>query len=466
MRDLVPSGARTIIRGLQNEGFAAYVVGGCVRDSLLGLEPKDWDICTSAKPEEMKEYFTRCSVRTIDTGLQHGTITVDLERAGKFEVTTFRVDGNYSDNRHPDSVEFVEDIVQDLSRRDFTINAMAYNASVIVDPFHGQEDLKNGLIRCVGNPDDRFGEDALRILRAMRFASIYDFSIEDATAKSIHKNKDKLRNIAAERIQAELCKMLCGKGVLNILLEYSDVVATIIPELEPCIGFDQNNRFHEYTIYDHIAHSVANYEATDTVVNMALLLHDIGKPCCYTEDEKGGHFYGHGVYSRDLAENALNRLRFDNKSKNDILELVLFHDALIEPTPKTVRRWLNKVGEKQFGRLLDIRMADILAHRRDTQESRIERCHALGAIASEIIEQNQCFKLRNLAVDGRDIMYFFNLKEGKEVGAVLNELLDLVINGSLENERVALIKYMVDKAFNREEVPHEQDAMECVQRRH
>lgn len=322
MRDLVPSGARTIIRGLQNEGFSAYVVGGCVRDSLLGLEPKDWDICTSAKPEEMKEYFTRCSVRTIDTGLQHGTITVDLERNGKFEVTTYRVDGNYSDSRHPDSVEFVDDIEQDLSRRDFTINAMAYNTTVIVDPFSGQEDLKNGLIRCVGNPDDRFGEDALRILRAMRFASTYGFSIEEATAKSIHKNKDKLKNIAAERIQTELCKMLCGKGILNILIEYSDVIATIIPELEPCIGFDQNNRFHEFTIYDHIAHSVANYEATDAVVNMSLLLHDIGKPCCYTEDEKGGHFYGHGVHSRDLAEKALNRLRFDNKSKNDILEQI------------------------------------------------------------------------------------------------------------------------------------------------
>ena len=192
-------------------------------------------------------------------------------------------------------------------------------------------------------------------------------------------------NIAAERIQSELCKMLAGKGILDILLEYSDVMATIIPELKPCIGFDQNNRFHEFTIYDHIAHAVANYDATDPVVNVSLLLHDIGKPCCYTEDHNGGHFYGHGVFSHDLAKKVLARLRFDNKSRDDILELVLYHDAVIEPTPKTVRRWLNKVGEKQFMRLLDIRMADILAHRKDTQESRIDRCVALGMMASEVI---------------------------------------------------------------------------------
>lgn len=385
----IPRGAKAIVQGLRYEHHDAYVVGGCVRDSLLGVEPKDWDICTSATPEEMKEYFNRISVKTIDTGLKHGTITVDMEQCGKFEVTTFRIDGNYSDNRHPDSVQFVDSIVQDLSRRDFTINAMAFNPGGLVDPFHGRDDLENGIIRCVGNPDDRFKEDALRILRAMRFSSTYGFTIDEATSQSIHKNKELLLNIAAERIQAELCRMLCGKGILNVLLEYSDVIATIIPEMEPCIGFDQNNRFHEYTVYDHIAHAVANYTGIDTVVNVSLLLHDIGKPCCYTVDEKGGHFYGHGVSSHDITEKVLTKLRFDNKTKSDILELVLYHDAVIEPTPKTVRRWLNKIGEKQFSRLLDIRMADILAHAKDTQESRIERCVALGTISSEIIEQNQ-----------------------------------------------------------------------------
>ncbi len=440
----IPKGAQAVIHTLQQAGFNAYVVGGCVRDSLLGLKPKDWDVCTSASPSQIMRSF--CDKRVIETGLKHGTVTIVMDD-GQYEVTTFRVDGGYSDNRHPDSVRFVTNVVEDLARRDFTINAMAYNHNGLIDPFGGREDLERGVISCVGNPDDRFGEDALRILRAMRFASVYGFSIAEETARSIHQNKDRLMNIAAERIQAELCKMLCGKGILSILLEYSDVIATIIPELEPCIGFDQNNRFHEYTVYDHIAHSVANYEATDVVVKMSLLLHDIGKPCCYTEDEKGGHFYGHGVHSRDLAERALSRLRFDNKSKNDILELVLFHDAPIEPTPKAVRRWLNKVGEKQFMRLLDIRMADILAHRKDTQESRTDRCIALGMIANKIIEQNQCFKLKDLAVDGHDIMNLCDMKEGKDVGRILNEVLDAVISGSLDNERPAIIKYLITKGW-------------------
>ena len=438
----IPRGAKAIVQGLRYEHHDAYVVGGCVRDSLLGVEPKDWDICTSATPEEMKEYFNRISVKTIDTGLKHGTITVDMEQCGKFEVTTFRIDGNYSDNRHPDSVQFVDSIVQDLSRRDFTINAMAFNPGGLVDPFHGRDDLENGIIRCVGNPDDRFKEDALRILRAMRFSSTYGFTIDEATSQSIHKNKELRLNIAAERIQAELCRMLCGKGILNVLLEYSDVIATIIPEMEPCIGFDQNNRFHEYTVYDHIAHAVANYTGIDTVVNVSLLLHDIGKPCCYTVDEKGGHFYGHGVSSHDITEKVLTKLRFDNKTKSDILELVLYHDAVIEPTPKTVRRWLNKIGEKQFSRLLDIRMADILAHKKGTQESRIERCNALRTLANEIIEQEQCFKIKDLMIDGYDVMEILGVPEGKEVGLVLSEILKLVIDEELENDRTALIGYI------------------------
>jgi len=213
----------------------------------------------------------------IETGIKHGTVTIVMDD-GQYEVTTFRVDGDYSDNRHPDSVKFVESIYEDLSRRDFTINAMAYNSAGLIDPFHGREDLERGVISCVGDPDARFEEDALRILRAMRFASVYGFTIDEKTSRSIHKNKDRLLNIAAERIQTELCKMLCGKGILNILLEYSDVMATIIPELKPCIGFDQNNKFHEYTVYDHIAHAVANYNGTDIAVKVALLLHDIGKP--------------------------------------------------------------------------------------------------------------------------------------------------------------------------------------------
>ena len=443
MRNIqIPHGANSIIQDLRKAGFDAYVVGGCVRDSLLDLEPKDWDICTSATPVEMKAFFSERNTKTIDTGLQHGTITVNLGDSEQYEVTTFRIDGNYSDSRHPDSVEFVKNIELDLARRDFTVNAMAYDGERIIDPFHGQDDLNRRIISCVGNPDDRFGEDALRILRAMRFASTYGFAIEEKTSQAIHRNKEKLLNISAERIQAELCKMLCGRGVLQILLEYSDVIAVIIPEMSPCIGFDQNNKYHEYTIYDHICHAVENCGLNDIVIKFSLFLHDIGKPCCYTTDENGGHFYGHGVYSRDLAEKVLDRLRFDNKTKRDILELVLFHDAVIEPTPKTVRRWLNKIGELQFSRLVEVRMADILAHKEGTQHSRLERCVSLAAIAYEIVEQNQCFSLKDLEISGKDVMELLNIEEGKRVGFVLNKVLDAVMDGSLKNERAHIVNYL------------------------
>lgn len=441
----IPQGAQSIIDTLKAAGYEAYIIGGCVRDSMLGLDPKDWDICTSAIPSQILYSFR--DKRVIETGLKHGTVTVVMDD-GQYEVTTFRIDGDYSDSRHPDSVKFVSNIEDDLARRDFTINAMAYNDDGLVDPFNGRKDLVCGLISCVGNPDDRFGEDALRILRAMRFAAIYGFDIEDVTAKSIHQNKEKLLNIAAERIQSELCKMLAGEGILEVLLDYGDVMATIIPELKPCIGFDQNNRFHEFTIYDHIAHAVSNCDTTDPVVNMSLLLHDIGKPRCYTEDHNGGHFYGHGVHSHDLAKEVLTRLRFDNKSRDDILELVLYHDAVIEPSPKTVRRWLNKIGKKQFMRLVDIRMADILAHKKDTQESRIDRCIAIAMMASDIIEENQCFKLKDLVVDGHDVMNLCDVKEGKDVGRILNEVLDAVISGELENERTAIVKYLIMKGWS------------------
>lgn len=441
----IPAPVLFILQELYNYGYEAYIVGGCVRDKLLNREPHDYDICTSATPDEIIKTFPNEEI--IPTGLKHGTVTI-IANGEPIEVTTFRIDGEYSDNRRPDKVEFTTNLIEDLKRRDFTINAMAYSPFTdLIDPFNGQEDLKNKIIRCVGNPNDRFEEDALRILRAMRFASVYNFSIDNKTAKSIHQNKDRLLNIAAERIQSELCKMLTGKGILNILLEYSDTMAIIIPELKPCIGFNQNNRFHEFTIYDHIAHAVSNCKTIDPVVNVSLLLHDIGKPCCYTEDHNGGHFYGHGVYSHDLAEKALTRLRFDNKSRNDILELVLYHDAVIEPTPKTVRKWLNKIGEKQFMRLLDIRMADILAHKKDTQNSRIDRCIALGIIANEIIEQNQCFKLNDLVINGYDIMNLCDIKEGKDVGYILNNVLDAIINGSIKNERPAIIKYLITKGW-------------------
>lgn len=432
----MPNGAALILAMLKHCGFDAYVVGGCVRDSLLGLKPKDWDICTSALPEQVEDIFK--GNRIIETGLKHGTVTIVMDD-GQYEVTTFRTDGAYSDCRRPDNVTFVRNVEDDLARRDFTINALAYDGNgQLIDLYGGVHHLKQGIILCVGNADDRFNEDALRIMRALRFASVYGFKIADETAVAIHKNAKLLNNIAVERINVELCKLLCGKGALQILLDYNDIIATIIPEFKPCVGFDQNNRYHQYTVYDHIAHAVDNYKGTDLTVKLALFFHDIGKPACYTEDENGGHFHGHGVPSRDIAEQILQRLRFDNKTQKDVTELVLYHDSVIEPTPKTVKRWLNKIGEEQLLRLLDIRMADILAHAEGTQESRIERCVAVRELMNSIISEEQCFAIKNLLIRGTDILNL-GVPQSKLVGEILNYLLDRVISGELDNKREVLI---------------------------
>ena len=434
----IPNETKHIIQALQDNGYEAYVVGGCVRDSLLGLQPKDWDICTSATPEQVKDILPN---RTIDTGLKHGTITVVTDD-GHYEVTTYRVDGNYSDNRHPDKVTFVTHLSDDLARRDFTINAMAYNdVDGIVDKFGGIGDIASKQISCVGNPDDRFSEDALRILRAMRFASVYGFSIQQGTKKSIHLNKGKLSNIAYERIQAELIKILCGKNVLQILLEFSDVISQIIPEIKPCVGFDQNNKYHQYTIYDHIAHAVSNYQGNDISVKVALLLHDIGKPLCYTEDHNGGHFHGHAVPGRDLAEAILNRLKFDNKTKTEVLELVLYHDSVIEPTIKTVKRWLNRIGESRFRQLIEVKKADAKAHKVGTYEKHLVQYDILLKIIDEVVASEQCFKISDLAISGHDIIQL-GIPEGVLIGKILRDVLNKVINDELKNDKNELIEWI------------------------
>lgn len=420
-------------------GHDAYVVGGCVRDSLLGKEPKDWDICTSATPDQIKNILS--AYKILDTGLQHGTVTV-LTENGSYEVTTFRVDGRYSDGRHPDTVEFVSSLHDDLARRDFTINAMAFNSSIgLVDFFNGQKDLQDQMISCVGNPSDRFQEDALRILRALRFASVYQFRIADDTAKAIHSHADLLSNVAAERINSELCKLLLGAGAKAVLLEFSDVIARVIPQFAPCIGFNQNNRFHQYTVYEHIVRAVENYSGQDLITKLVLFLHDIGKPHCYTEDEKGGHFHGHGVISRDIAEQVLDNLRFDNKTKKQVLELVLYHDSVIEPTEKTIKRWLNKIGTEQFDRLLEIRMADIFAHRRETQEERINKTWKIKLLFSKIQAEKQCFDRKNLEINGDDLIAM-GIPTGRKIGEILSTLLDDVISGVVKNDRESLLAYV------------------------
>jgi tRNA nucleotidyltransferase (CCA-adding enzyme) len=281
-------------------------------------------------------------------------------------------------------------------------------------------------------------------MRALRFASTYGFMITKDTSDAVHYNAPLLNNIAKERINTELCRLLHGKGVLEILLNYNDIISTIIPEMKPCVGFDQNNCYHQYTVYDHIAHAVANYTGSDTIVKIALLLHDIGKPTCYTEDENGGHFRGHGVPSSDIAKAVVERLRFDNYAQRSVVELVLYHDATIEPTIKVVKRWLNKIGEQQLWRLLDIRMADILAHSEGTRETRVERCVAIRNIAKEIIASRQCFQLKDMAVNGNDLIAA-GISQGKQIGETLNWLLNMVINGEAKNDKEELLNFVRSK---------------------
>lgn len=437
----LPSNVNYLLNILEEDGYEANIVGGCVRDSFLYKQPNDWDICTSAKPQDvidLLEYYD--GVEVILTGLKHGTITAHIN-GENYEITTYRIDGEYSDNRRPDSVIFVGDIVSDLSRRDFTINAMAYNwHDGIIDPFGGYGDLDNKVIRCVGNPDDRFQEDALRILRALRFAATYKFTIESETAAAIHRNKDLLKNISSERIQSELCKMLVGKGIFDILLEYKDVMTVIIPELKPCIGFNQRNPYHSHDVYDHIAYAVAGYRGCDISVKMALLLHDIGKPECFTVDAMNiGHFYGHSINSKRIAEDVLCRLRFDTKTVNEVLELVQYHDADIQPNFRSVRRWLNRVGAEMLEKLMTVRLYDIYAQSAVQRISRIDKVFMIHDIASRVILDRQCFQIKDLAITGYDILSL-DVKPGPKVGEILNHLLDKVIEEEIKNDRDILIE--------------------------
>lgn len=435
----IPFGVRRILEILEHADYEAYIVGGCVRDKLLGKEPHDWDICTSASPELVQALMTGYRIKTIETGLKHGTITARLDDEN-YEITTFRIDGEYSDNRRPDSVEFTDDIVADLARRDFTINAMAGDiAGDLIDPFNGEDDLRLGLIRCVRDPDARFKEDGLRIMRALRFASTYGFRIEENTAAAIHRNKDLLKNISAERIRSELCKLLVGEGALDILLEYKDVIAVIIPELEPCIGFNQNNPYHKYDVYDHIVYAVYNYRGTDISIKMALLLHDIGKPECYTEDHNGGHFHGHSVPSMRIAKDVMSRLKFDNKTRDEVIDLVLYHDSDIYPGGRSVKRWLNKIGPEMLNKLIYVKIADICAHSENNQRERLDRILCVKLIAKGLLAEKQCFTIHDLAVNGHDILSL-GVETGPIVGKVLNHLLELLLDGDIDNDRDELIR--------------------------
>lgn len=437
----VPAPVNYIIQELEKCGHEAYMVGGCVRDGVLGRKPHDYDICTSATPDEILKAFPDEEI--IPTGLQHGTVTILINKE-PFEVTTYRIDGDYSDNRRPDNVTFTKNLVEDLRRRDFTINAMAYNPKTgLIDPFNGMEDIKYKKIRCVGSAEDRFNEDALRILRAIRFEAQLGFAGLPETMFEIERQYDRLKNISIERINSEFCKIVASEQFCVELVLYPNVFSLFIPELKDLIGFQQNNPYHAYDVFDHTVHAIEKCESDDLVVRLAVFFHDFGKPHSYQDGEDGiRHFKGHGKVSAEITDSIMKRLRFDNETRNNVVELVYYHDATFEVGNKYVKRWLNKIGEKQFRRLLEIRKADIKGQKPDYEESRIEKVNNIENILEEILSEKSCFSLKDLAVNGNDVKEVMKLKEGKDIGYWLNEILKRVIDGELENNKDDLVYWM------------------------
>lgn len=431
----MPKNVDTAINLLQSAGFEAYAVGGCVRDSLLGKTPNDWDITTSAKPEDMKSAFA--DFHCIDTGIKHGTVTVVID-GEPLEITTFRLDGEYEDNRHPKSVTFTSDLGADLGRRDFTVNAMAYSKMTgTVDLFGGQNDLKNGIIRCVGDPDRRFNEDALRILRAMRFASALDFEIEEKTAQSLLKNRALLGNISEERIAKELLKLVCGKGAKRILTDFAPVLFEILPELQPMYKNSHDNPHHCYDIYEHTLIAVESIDPEPTL-RFAMLLHDCGKPAVKKFDENGvAHFYGHQRISAEISAQILARLKVSNKFRDEILFLVSNHDRweLYESTEK-MPRYLSKFGLDGVLKLLKVMRADVLAQSPEYRY-RLDQIADAEEIAKNLAAQKPCLSLRELQINGRTLMDI-GIPQGRKLGAVLAQLLDEVIDGVTKNTQEAL----------------------------
>ncbi len=431
----LPAGAAFVLDRLHQCGYQAYAVGGCVRDTLLGRKPKDWDICTNALPAQMQQIFADCHV--VETGLQHGTLTVMYDHE-PFEVTTFRVDGEYTDHRHPDEVIFVADVRDDLSRRDFTVNAMAWSPQTgLVDAFGGQEDLEKKLIRCVGDPYKRFDEDALRIMRALRFASTYGFAIDPETDAAIHALKHTLTGVAAERIRVELAKLLRGQGAGEILRNYRDVMFTILPSLAPMDGFDQRTPWHAYDVWEHTVRAVENVPPTETL-RLTMLLHDAGKPGCFTVDERGqGHMYGHQNLSADIAAEALAALKVDNATRDRVLMLVKHHTYQFKPERKAMLRLLSRFGEDVARQLLLVKRADESAKGTREQSDIDGQIRELEAALNEVLAEQLCFSLKDMAVNGRDMMALGC--RGKAVGECLDYLLSRLLEESLQNDREVLL---------------------------
>lgn len=433
---ILPDDVKLIINIIEAAGFEAYAVGGCVRDSLLGREPNDWDITTNAKPNQIKGLFHR----TIDTGIEHGTVSV-LIHGETYEITTYRIDGEYEDSRHPKQVEFTTKLVEDLKRRDFTINAMAFNEKTgVVDEFGGMEDLNNGIIRCVGDPRERFDEDALRIMRAVRFAAQLGYCIEDNTKEAIAEFAGRLRNISAERINVELTKLLVSSnpGYIRIAIE-TGIMDIILPEVSSLMNITQNNPHHCYTVGEHIIHSVENIEA-DKVLRYSMLFHDIGKGSAkYTTDDGIDHFRGHAMVSADMTGKICQRLKFDNDTTAKVLKLVENHDLYVESDEKHVRRAMNRLGSDMFPLLIKVKRADFMAqsdYKRDEKKAEADK---LQMLYDRIIERQDCVTIKDLAICGADLIKS-GYEQGPLIGETLSRLLDKVMDDPTLNTREKLME--------------------------
>lgn len=444
---LCPAQVTAAIRLLEEKGFEAYAVGGCVRDSLLGIAPHDWDVCTTASTDAMRAVFS--DFRVVETGASHGTLTVILDGL-PLEITTYRVDGPYHDHRRPDSVRFTSSLADDLSRRDFTINAMAWHPQRgLQDPFGGRADLESRLLKTVGEPDERFEEDALRLMRALRFAAVYELQIAPLTSAALHSGREKLRFVAAERLCAELDRLLVAPGAARILTEYADVLTVFLPFIAPMVGFRQYSVYHHLDVWRHTAASV-NAGISDRLVRLALLFHDAGKPACFTFDVKGhGHFYGHAAVSAAIADKALRELKYDRKTRETVVRLVRYHDTPIPAEPPAVKRWLRRLGEKEFRLLLEVRRGDAMGHAPSVAVASLDGVESLRQCLEQVLADGACFSVRDLAVDGNDAIAC-GIPEGPEIGKALAAMTELVIDGRLPNERGPLLHFLRGQAADRE----------------
>lgn len=438
---ILPVDTKTLLSTLNNAGFESYVVGGCVRDSFIeAREVNDWDICTNAKPEQVVDVFSQYNV--IETGLQHGTVTVILNHTN-YEITTYRVDGEYKDSRRPEQVSFVSDLSEDLKRRDFTINALAYNEKDgLIDYNNGVQAISQKLIKCVGVPSERFTEDALRILRGLRFASVLGFSIEAETETAMFELKDKLTLISSERIMAEFSKLILGVNATEILRKYREIIAVFIPEITKMFDFEQHNPYHKYDVYEHSLYAIEHIQTKTNQLNLhlAAFFHDIGKPTTFTQDETGvGHFYKHAKVSKYITHNILTRLKCSNSTITQVCMLVENHDRQLDCSRRSILRFVNKFDFDFLNDYLTLKEADIKAQGTQITE-RLEIITKIKELSKNLQNENICYKPTQLQINGNDLIAL-GVPQGKQIGQILNQIMQEVLEENLKNDKQTLIKY-------------------------